>query len=171
MRLIKHFLISCVALFIILLIISLWLPSRVSVSKSILLSVSKDSVSNALLQIKTWQNWNPVLQDKNTTYHFLDNNSVTWTSADNNVNTITLQHFSEDSISMVVITNNKQIFESGFNVIKNTDNSGLTKVDWWISENLKWYPWEKFYGLFSESLKETYIENILKAFKEYVENK
>jgi hypothetical protein len=47
---------------------------------------------------------------------------------------------------------------------------GVVKVEWWISEDLKWYPWEKFYGLFSESLKETYLENTLESFKRYMEN-
>ncbi|MFT3946125.1 MAG: hypothetical protein QM763_04045 [Agriterribacter sp.] len=171
MRLIKQILIGFTGIGLIIFIISLFLPSHVRVSRSILLSVAKDSVSNSLSQIKSWQNWNPLLQDKTAAYHFEGDNTVTWKAADNKTNAITLQRVSTDSIIAVITTNNKQAFQSGFNVVKNTDNTGLTKVDWWIMEDLKWYPWEKFYGLFSESLKETYLENSLKTFKLYMEEK
>ncbi|MFT3751232.1 MAG: hypothetical protein QM768_23170 [Agriterribacter sp.] len=171
MRLIKQILIGFTGIGIIILIISLFLPSHVRVSRSILLSVSKDSVSSSLSQIQTWQNWNPLLQDKTVAYHFSGDAKVTWKTGDNKINTIALQQLSADSIIAVITTDNKRVFQSGFNVVNNTDNTGLTKVDWWIMEDLKWYPWEKFYGLFSESLKETYIENSLKSLKQYLEAK
>lgn len=171
MRLIKQILIGFTGIGMVILIISLFLPSHVRVSKSILLSVSKDSVSNSLSQIQTWQHWNPLLQDKTTAYHFSGDNKVSWKTDDNKTNTIALERLSADSIIAVITTDNKQVFQSGFNVVKNTDNTGLTKVDWWIAEDLKWYPWEKFYGLFSESLKETYIDNSLKSLKQYLESK
>ncbi|MCC6289379.1 MAG: hypothetical protein IT249_15985 [Chitinophagaceae bacterium] len=171
MRLIKQILIGFIGISLIIFIISLFLPSHVRVSKSILLSVHKDSVANSLAKIQSWQSWNPLLQDKTMKYYFEGDNRVSWKAPDNKINAITLQRVSADSIIAVITTNDRQAFQSGFNVVENTDDTSLTKVDWWIMENLKWYPWEKFYGLFSESLKETYLENSLKSFKLYMEDK
>ena len=170
MRLLKQVFIGFIGIGFIIFILSLFLPSRIHVSKSVLLPVSKNSIVNALTHIKSWQGWNPLLQDSSLEYQFPADNKVTWKTHDNKTNAIELTKSAADSIMVVVTTDDAKAFESGFNVIENTDNTGLTKVDWWIMEDLKWYPWEKFYGLFSESLKETYLENSLQSFKRYMEN-
>lgn len=171
MRLIKQIVIGFIGIGFVIFIISLFLPSHVRVSKSVLLPLVKDTVTNALSNITEWHNWNPMLQDSSTTYTFSGTNKVTWKAKDNKINIIELKHTSADSLLALISANGKPVFNSGFNVVKNTDNTGLTKVDWWITEDLGWYPWEKFYGLFSESLKETYLENSLKSFKIYMETK
>ena len=170
MRLIKQIIIGFSGIAVIIFILSLFLPSQLHVSKSVLLHKPQTAIISNLMQLKQWHNWNPLLQDTSIEYNFKGDNAVTWKTHDNKTNSIELIHNATDSIKTIIKTNNVQAFESGFNIIDNTDNTGLTKVDWWIVENLKWYPWEKFYGLFSESLKETYLENSLQSFKRYIEN-
>lgn len=170
MRLIKQIIIGFIGIGTIIFMLSLFLPSRLHVSKSIVLRIPQDSIVHNLIQLKQWHNWNPLLQDSSAAYNFLAPNKVTWKTSNSKINSLELEQPSKDSIIIIIKTDNVKAFESGFNVIDNTDNTGLTKVDWWIMEDLKWYPWEKFYGLFSESLKETYLENNLQSFKRYMEN-
>jgi len=170
MRLLKQVFIGIVGIALVLLLISLLLSSHIRVSKSVMVSVDKDSVMQHLMRLPEWKNWNPLLQDSSLTYSFTRNNQVQWKTDDGKTNSITLEHFATDSINALIATDNKIAFSSGFSVVRNTDGTNLTKVEWWISEDLNWYPWEKFYGLFSESLKETYLQNSLEAFKRYIEN-
>lgn len=170
MRLIKQIIIGFIGIGTIIFIISLFLPSRMHVSKSVLLHIPHDSIVSNLTRLSQWHNWNPLLQDSLAVYDFSGENKVTWKTRDNKINTLELEQPAKDTINIIIKTDDVQVFESGFNVIDNTDNTGLTKVDWWIIENLKWYPWEKFYGLFSESLKEAYLENNLQSFKRHMEN-
>ena|SRR6185312_11362422 len=170
MRLLKQVFIGIVGIALVLLFISLLLSSHIRVSKSVMVSADKDSVMQHLMRLPEWKNWNPLLQDSSLTYSFAQNNQVQWKTNDGKTNSIILERFATDSINAVIATDNKAAFSSGFSVVHNTDGTKLTKVEWWISEDLRWYPWEKFYGLFSESLKETYLENSLQAFKRYVEN-
>ena len=169
MRLIKQIIVGFIGIGTIILILSLFLPSHLYVSKSILLRIPKNNIVHSLTQIKQWHNWNPLMQDSLAEYVFFGENKVTWKARNNKINSIELVQPASDSIIAIIKTDDVRAFESGFNIIDNTDNTGLTKVDWWIIEDLKWYPWEKFYGLFSESLKETYLENNLQAFKRYME--
>ncbi|HEX5027040.1 MAG TPA: hypothetical protein VFV68_17285 [Agriterribacter sp.] len=171
MRLLKQIVFSLVAFSLILLFISLLLPSRIRVSKSILTHVSKERVMSSLLNVDDWKNWNPILQDSNIAYEILSPTEVRWKAENGISNSITLKQYAEDSVMAYIVSDDKQVFSSGFTVVSNNQDTSLTKVEWWIDENIKWYPWEKFYGLFSESFRETYMENNLKLFKLHIEDK
>ena len=171
MRLLKQVAIGLITFSIILLFFSFLLPSKISVSKSVLVHAPKDSVMAALLRIDDWKNWNPILQDSSAAYSISSPQQVEWVSANGISNSIQLEQFAADSIMAIIKSNNKQVFRSGFTVVRHPQDALLTKVQWWINEDIKWYPWEKFYGLFSESFSETYMDNNLQLFKYYIENK
>lgn len=169
MKLIKQVVIGFVGIAIVVFLLSLPLPSRLNVSKSVLVNRPASTVMESLSNLQEWKHWNPLLQDSATVYEYEGNNKVAWKAADGNTNTIELGLYATDSLYVTIATNGKPAFNSGFNVLSNTDGGTHTKVDWWIQEELGWMPWEKFYGLFSESLKETYLENSLYALKIYLE--
>lgn len=170
MHLLKQALIGIVAFSILLFLLSLLLSPRISVSKSVLVSAPKEKIIACLMDMRGWKNWNPMLQDSSITYSFPSASAVKWETAKGKVNTIELKPYAPDSIFVNISTDNVPSFNSGFTVVSGADMPGVVKVEWWISEDLKWYPWEKFYGLFSESLRETYLENTLESFKRYIEN-
>lgn len=169
MRLIKQVLIAFFVFGFIIFCISLLLPSSVQVSKSVLINVPKDSVTATLLRIEDWKKWSPFLQDSAIQYNIQSPVQANWKAADGTVNSIQLEHYSSDSILAIIRSGDKVVFNSGFTVKMSADNNNVTKVEWWMLEKLKWYPWEKFYGLFSESFKETYVENSLEMFRRYAE--
>lgn len=169
MKLIKQIIIGFTGIAIVIFLLSLPLPSRVNVSKSVLINQPAPAVLQSLTSLPDWKNWNPLLQDSGTVYNFEGSNKVSWTAKDGKTNQIELRPYATDSLYAIITTNNKPAFTSGFTVAANTDGNTHTKVEWWIQEELGWYPWEKFYGLFSESLKESYLENSLTAFKRYLE--
>lgn len=171
MRLIKQFLIGIVGIGLVLFLLSLPLPSTVSVSKSVLVSTKKNIALTSVMNLREWQYWNPLLQDSNTVYRFEGNQQVKWTAHDGKINSIELKLFSADSAYAVISTNEKQAFESGFSITQHESSTNVTKIDWWIHEDLGWLPWEKFYGLFTESLKEEYLENSMQSLKRYLEKK
>jgi len=170
MRLLKHALISIIVFSILLFLLSLLLSPRISVSKSVLVSASKENILAHLTDMRDWKNWNPMLQDSSITYSYPSASAVKWETANGKINVIELKQYAPDSIFVNISTDNVPSFNSGFTVVADADIPAVVKVEWWINEELKWYPWEKFYGLFSESLKETYLENTLESFKRYMEN-
>lgn len=171
MRLLKQIVFSFIVFSLIILFISLVLPSRIRVSKSILTPISKEHVMRSLLNVSDWKNWNPILQDSSIAYEIFSPTEVRWKTENGISNSIALKQYAPDSVLTFIVSDNKQVFSSGFTVVSNKQDTSLTKVEWWIDEKIKWYPWEKFYGLFSESFRETYMENNLKLFKSHIENK
>lgn len=171
MRLLKQAIIALVVFGIMLLFFSLLLPSRISVSRTVLVHAPKDSVMAALLRMEDWKHWNPVLQDSAAKYSIVSTQQVDWVNAAGISNSIQLKRSATDSIDVIIRSNNKPVFSSGFIVAGHPQDSLLAKVEWWISEDIKWYPWEKFYGLFSESFRETYMDNTLQLFRYYIENR
>lgn len=169
MKLIKQVFVGFLGLAVLLFLLSLPLPSRINISKSVLVNKPAPIVATALKNIQDWKEWNPLLQDSGARYQYDGISKVSWRAKDGKLNQIELKPYTVDSIYALITTNNKQAFESGFSIVANTDGNEYTKVDWWIREDLGWYPWEKFYGLFSESLKESYLENTLQAFKRHLE--
>ncbi|MGN6492351.1 MAG: SRPBCC family protein [Agriterribacter sp.] len=169
MRFVKQLLIAFFVFGLIIFLISLLLPSSVQVSKSVLINAPKDSITATLLRIEDWKKWSPFLQDSAIRYDITSSSTANWRAADGMLNSITLQQYSADSIFAIIHADDKIVFNSGFTIKASNDNNNVTKVEWWMIEHLKWYPWEKFYGLFSESFKETYVENSLDMFKRYME--
>jgi hypothetical protein len=51
-----------------------------------------------------------------------------------------------------------------------TDSSAM-QVEWRVLTKLKWYPWEKFYGIFIDKLTGPGYEVALNNLKELAENK
>jgi len=169
MRLIKQLFISLFVFGFIFFLISLLLPSSVQVSKSVLINVPRDSVTATLLRIEDWKKWSPFLQDSTIQYNIISPAKANWKAADGTLNSIQLEQYTVDSIFAIIRSGDKIVFNSGFTVKMSADNNSVSKVEWWMLERLKWYPWEKFYGLFSESFKETYVENSLEMFRRYAE--
>jgi len=49
-------------------------------------------------------------------------------------------------------------------------DSGRVQAEWSVLVRLKWYPWEKFYGIFIEKISGQGYEDALSSLKAYVEN-
>ena len=54
--------------------------------------------------------------------------------------------------------------ESGFAVQQNGTDS--VQVVWYVIEDLKWYPWEKFYGIMAGDMKGPLLQGSLDKLKE-----
>lgn len=171
MRFIKQLLIGVTGIGLVLFLMSLPLRSSVSVSKSVLVNIPREKVSSFVMDLHEWSHWNPMLQDSLAAYHFEGNHKVYWTAHDGKTNAIELRLFTPDSAYAIFSTNGRPAFESGLSVTQNTGSNQFTKIDWWIHEELGWLPWEKFYGLFTESLKEEYLDKSLQSLKRYLENR
>jgi hypothetical protein len=65
---------------------------------------------------------------------------------------------------------------SGENDVQNTisvlplSDSNQVQAEWNVLIKLKWYPWEKFYGIFIEKISGQGYEDALNSLKNYVEN-
>jgi hypothetical protein len=173
MRLVKAFLAGAIGLFIVMTLLSLLIPSKVKVSRTVLINnTSRAKVFEQVATLTNWKNWHPVFKSGDTKIIFSspDVNTasyaeiiygaksakITITRADSNLIKFTLQSPGETDVE-------NEILVSGIPAQSNV------QVEWRALNKLKWYPWEKFYGIFIDKLTGPGYEQALNGLKDYLE--
>ncbi|MBC7936222.1 MAG: hypothetical protein H7Y86_12805 [Rhizobacter sp.] len=173
MRIVKGFLIVIAGFFILITLISLLIPSTVVTVKAVSIHAPQEKIVAAIKDLNEWKKWNPVFQQ--------ENNGVNISSPSSGINAKAswLQNAKQNDIT---ITN---ILPQGlqFNLNRQGENPVETflatlpmqepntfQVEWKAVTQLKWYPWEKFGGIFISEMTGPGYEQALNSLKKYVEN-
>jgi hypothetical protein len=173
MRLIKAFLTGAIGLFIVMTLLSLLIPSRVKVSRTTLINnTTTAKVLDQVAILSNWKNWHPVFKSNDTKINLIPGAGAAntaaeivygtksvkllVTAADSNAVKFTLQSPGESDIE-------NEIF------ISPIQNQANVQVEWRALNKLKWYPWEKFYGIFIDKLTGPGYDEALKGLKDYLE--
>ena len=169
MRLIKAFLIGAVGLFVVMTLLSLLIPSSVRVSRTTLINNTTPArVIEQVSNLSNWKNWHPVFKNSDAKINTISNTSaeiiygaktvkVLVTAVDTNAVTFILQSPGENDIQNEII-------------ISSIPNQSSVRVEWRALNQLKWYPWEKFYAIFIDKLTGPGYDASLKGLKEYLES-
>jgi carbon monoxide dehydrogenase subunit G len=172
MRRVPVFFIFLITIFIIFGLISLLLPSRVTLAKSIEINASSEKISDQILNFAQWKNWYPAFKDDSITV-------IKNPPANNILNSVTLKDKQEKKINLVLVDSNQT------NIIVQVQTSSSTKVNyrfvlipktnnqtlltWNIDTDLGWYPWKKMQGIFLDKFSGDQYEAALKDLKKAVE--
>ena len=176
MRLLKAFLVGAVGLFIIITLFSLLIPSRVRVSRAVIVTdVPIDSVRHQVADFSNWHHWHPVFTK--------DSAQGTWQSSENGAPNAVfrISHRKQQ----VVITPQPSdttatrflLQAAGENDVDNEivvlqlESQHAVQVEWRAITKLSWYPWQKFYGIFIDQLTGPGYEAALNDLKTFLEQR
>lgn len=178
MRLIKMFLFVLVGLFAVITIIGLFIPSSVKISRGVIINADSSLVYNDLKDVKNWSAWMPwVTTDSGALVQL---SQVTdqpgaffrWKGVKiNSAGTITIQAHEQDQLKLLYELQDMNHAEGGFRIRKTGTGSNVTEVLWFMEYKLKWYPWERFYGIFADHIIGTAFEKGLEQLKAHIEQK
>ena len=148
MRLIKLALISFIAIFIIILLISLLFPSQIRISRATNLSNKRDSIFSLLKNEKAWH---PAYLDSASALKFdkLQKTNIEQT---------------DSTLSYEIQQPGRKKVINGWQLYGSSSSDSLT-LQWYMDFQLSWYPWEKFSTLFYEKTYGTMLEKGLSNFK------
>jgi len=166
-RLLKGFVIALAGLFLFITILSLFIPPRVMISRGVVIHANAAKVAGQVSDLKNWKNWQPVFKNDSAGIRF-DKDTATWTSKDKN-NKIIITGRSGNSISASLIREGENTVLNTIRVLPLAD-SNQVQAEWNVLIKLKWYPWEKFYGIFIEKITGQGYEDALNGLKQYCEN-
>ena len=174
MRLIKAFLVGAIGLFVIITLFSLLIPSRVRVSRAVIINnTSQSEAFREIAAMNNWKNWHPIFK--------LDSArlvSLAPVSGINDSNYSILQRGKEITIQMLSADSNSVKFllrANGENdidndiVLSSLPSQNSVQVEWRAITKLHWYPWQKFYGIFVDQLTGPGYEAALNGLKGYLE--
>lgn len=163
MRFLKLGIISAVALFGIILLISLLLPSHIRISRAIDINARHETIYQLVADIQQWETWNEYI----LAYHH-KTVAPDMIKADEMAVFITGKQDSLVTSEWQPPTGNK--FGSGFAIISNASGEGHTTVQWYFDLYVKWYPWEKFQSIVYDQQLGPVMEKSLNNLKKTAEN-
>ena len=173
MRLIKSFFIVLAGFFVLITLISLLIPSTVITVKSVSIHSSSEKILAAIKDLEQWKKWNPVFQQEMAGLTIVPAATPAGSKA------IWQKNGKETSISIIdtfpqgirfnVSRKGEKDIETSLAVLP-VQEPNTFQVEWKAVNRLKWYPWEKFAGIFVNEMTGPGYEEALNSLKKYVEN-
>lgn len=170
MRIIKHLLVGLTGISLLILAISALFPRQVMNARWVMVGADRDTVLNALRDLRSWQEWNGLLQGMKDVSviqkpRLSDTGSViVWTDPRGGQNSIRMTENNRQGIVTEMKIGSNRPVQSGFSVGENKADS--VQLHWFVIEDLKWYPWEKFYGMMSADMKGPLMQESLEKFRD-----
>ena len=161
MRFIKLALISLVVLSLLVLGMSLLIPSHVRISRAINITAPKDSLVLQLSDLRNWKEWNALVNNADMTNSSYSNNTVTSDKVQ-----VLLKEVKADTIFTQWNQAGGREIASGF-TLHVQDNTAV--VQWYFDFKLKWYPWEKFGSIIFDKQLGPPMEYSLATLKKLLE--
>ena len=164
MRLLKLAFLSFIILFIVVTIISLFIPSHIRISKATNIPADDTVVYSNISQLSNWKNWHPALKSipENEIQKISDSSiKVKGTK-------IAITQRKDDELITEMETDKGKPVVSGFKTIRHQGDSST--LQWYMDFRLRWYPWEKFRSLFYENIYGIQMEQGLSNLKELSKN-
>ncbi|MBP9097177.1 MAG: hypothetical protein KBF74_00035 [Ferruginibacter sp.] len=174
MRLIKGVILAVTGLFIVVTLFSLLMPSRVMTVKSVVIHGNVPEVFEKISNLENWKQWHPVFMQDTTAVRFSNpsfgNHAFAeWTKNGKQIKLLVT--------ALVPGQLNASLLRDGAiesdNIILVTPLNDLNNVqaEWRVVTKLKWYPWEKFSGIFIDNITGPGYETALNNLKELIEGK
>ena len=168
MRVIKLALLSFFFLFILITLISLFIPSTVRISRAVNVFADPSQVLVPVRNLQQWTQWYPGLKTLPPGKIQFSNESgkpvMTIPGSTVIINTANDQRVLADLIG----AKGKKIV-NGFNAITHNQSDSVT-LQWYMDFNLKWYPWEKFGSMLYEKMYGATMEQGLSNLEHLIDS-
>ncbi len=173
MKLVKGFLLALTGLFVVVTLFSLLIPSKVFTSKGVVIYASQQKIVATLKDFNQWKHWHPIFSNDTNNIRISKpsdgvNASIEWGLAGKK-NKMTITEVFDQGIKLNLSRSGENPVENSIVVLPLKD-SGSYQVEWTALTRLKWYPWEKFAGIFVTQITGPGYEAALNALKSYAEN-
>lgn len=166
MRIIKLAILSLIFLFLLVLIISLFIPAHIRISKATNIG-NDDQVAYEyyIARLTQWKEWHPALKTvPENEFQILNDSNISVRGT-----TIRVTERKRDELVTEMKTASGRPIVSGFKHIRLAQSDSAT-LQWYMDFKLRWYPWEKFRSLFYENIYGVQMEQGLSNLKELGNN-
>ncbi|HMO33190.1 MAG TPA: SRPBCC family protein [Lacibacter sp.] len=177
MRLIKLALTGLIGLAVLLTIMGLLIPSSVKITRGVLVSADSARAFTYLSNTHLWREWMPWMEsDSGVVVQVSPEPSqvgsyLKWVSLDRSrKGTLTLTGFKPGTIEVLHQFSGMNDAPGGFR-IRRMPGSDQTELQWFIEYPLRWYPWERFYGIFLDHLFGPVLEQGLQRLQQQLESR
>jgi hypothetical protein len=171
MRLIKGLLVVIIGLFLMITLFSLLIPSNVRISRAVVIyNTSAAAIFQQMVPFENWKNWHPIFTSdsarfnrdgKDKSFHIVHRQQDI---------VLDLRDGDSSSIHFLLKVKGENDVQNEI-VIHSLPAQEAVQVEWRTITYLKWYPWEKFYGIFLDQLTGASYEGALNGLKIFIEGR
>jgi hypothetical protein len=163
---------SILIIFIVIFLLSLLLPSKVTVAKSVLINAPKMRVHQQVDDFQNWKNWYPAFQGENIIINPPKPGIIKSVSLnDNKGKELQFDLIKSKADTLDINLKNQSSTKIDYQFILSTHSDGQTQITWNVNTTMKWYPWEKAKGIFLDKVSGPQYEAALTNLKKAVESK
>lgn len=170
MKALRGLLIFLIFTIVVITLLSLLLPSKVTIVKSVDINASSEKITSQITDFEQWKNWYPAFKDEQITVlkDTPDNNSVTLKDQNGKQVILRLKEVKPELVNIELRTNSSSKVSYHFFLTPKVNHQ--TQLTWGITTELKWYPWEKIRGLFLDKVSGNQYEQALNNLKKAAED-
>ncbi|MFZ1527435.1 MAG: SRPBCC family protein [Ferruginibacter sp.] len=168
----KGILIVLIGIFVFITLISVFIPSRIVTVKAVAINAPEEKILEQVAVLQNWKNWQPVFMQDSSSIDFQKTAdgkpSAEWMSGTYK-NKITITEQMPHAVKFSLKRDEDPAVENMISLLPVQESRSGRQVEWKSVTRLKWYPWEKFRGIFIEKMIGPAYElalNNLKAFLE-----
>lgn len=168
MRLLKSFFITILGFFLVITLVSLLMPSKVITTRTVSINAKASDVMAQIQNLNNWPNWHPLFSDPQFKIMQTSDGKVATWSLNGETNKLHLISASHEQAVFHLISSGENTQENKISILQFKDSSAV-QVEWSALTHLKWYPWEKFSGIFVDKITGAGYEAALHELKTYLE--
>lgn len=173
MKVVKGILLVLAGFFILITLISLLIPSTVVTVKSVSIHASSEKIFTAIKDLNEWRKWHPLfIQEGGNISVSKPSDTIQSKAAwkqHNKATDITITNIDSQGIRFDINRQGENPVETYLSILPVQEPNTL-QVEWKSVTKLKWYPWEKFGGIFVSEMTGPGYEQALNSLKKYIEN-
>ena len=162
------FVLSMVIIFLMIAGLSLLLPAKMSLTKSIGISAPAEEVYKKLEDFKSWPAWFPPMEDSSLKIVY-STSPATAIISDNSGKELTLKRLATTGDTINIALSSKSASGVTYQFILIKQSVSNTQVIFNINTTFKWYPWEKIKGVFSDKIAGPVYQKAVIQLKRSVE--
>ncbi|HEU5366002.1 MAG TPA: SRPBCC family protein [Hanamia sp.] len=165
-----RFVLFLLSIFVIIFLVSLLLPSHVTVLKYVEINTPAEKVMNQVVNFEEWKNWYPAFKDENITV-------IKNPPARGVLSSVTLKDAHGKSVNLNMVDTSQHIIdvqlqssssaEVNYQFVIVSKVNSQTQLTWNVNINLGWMPWKKIQGIFMDRFSgpqyQMALENLKKA--------
>ena len=142
------------------------------VTRAVVINANAAKVYTQISDLHNWKHWQPVFMNDSSAITFNTDaagisNECEWGS-EGEKNKLIITEKKENAVFISLKRDGENDVLNCIKILRLTDSSQV-QTEWNVLIKLRWYPWEKFYGIFMEKLTGQGYEEALKSLKNYVE--
>ena len=173
MKMIKGVIFVLIGLFMFLTLISVLIPGHIVTARAETVQADSIRLYKEISDLKNWKHWHPVFMQDSAEIQFSKsstevNDFAKWVT-NGKTNTIVITEKKFPYIKFFLKRDGENDMENTLS-LREVQEQGNMQVQWVSITKLKWYPWEKFSGIFIEKMAGSGYEIALASLKKYVES-